>query len=231
MQCKYGIFEATMRVSHSRVHNALVFGKSHLPIILTGDFNLSPESAVYELLTTGFLKYDHLTYKSLSRRNTTYATGKQLLPSFLRITDNCQHADLLEHRINNDSLNRNDELQLIQLNHSERAGVTKQTKGSVTTSLFSTGTLSHEFALKSAYVHTQGNDIEATTYQDRWITVDYIFYSAEVNERTGRKSENKLKLLSRYSLPTAQQLGDIKIPNYVFGSDHLLLLVTFILDS
>ncbi|KAF5302171.1 hypothetical protein FQR65_LT08594 [Abscondita terminalis] len=60
----------------------------HLPVIITGDFNLRPESPVYELITNGFLKYDHLTVRSLSTENTTHAnvTGKNLIPAFLRIT-------------------------------------------------------------------------------------------------------------------------------------------------
>lgn len=41
---------------------------------------------------------------------------------------------------------------------------------------FSSGTLSHPFVFKSAYNHYRNDDIEGTTYQDRWITVDYIFY-------------------------------------------------------
>lgn len=45
-----------------------------------------------------------------------------------------------------------------------------------TDALFSTGILSHELKLQSAFIHTVGNDTVGTTNQDGWITVDYIFY-------------------------------------------------------
>lgn len=202
--------------------------KDHLPVILTGDFNFSPESVVYKLLTTGVLKYDDLSVRSLSTANAsdTNLTGKKLLPKFLRITDQCQHADVVEHRLKNSVLGRDEEWKLIQLQHSEKESANKSPRN-FDQSLFSTGTLTHSFSLKSAYVHNHNNDTEATTHQDGWVTVDYIFYSSEVS---GSKQHDRLKLLSRYTLPTTQQLQGVRIPNYAFGSDHFLLMVTFQLD-
>lgn len=67
----------------------------------------------------------------------------------------------------------------------------------------------------------------ATTFQDQWITVDYIFY-------TGKKEgeeikEHQLNLVSVYRLPFRSELGTIKIPNSLMGSDHLCLAAKFML--
>ncbi|KAI4463047.1 carbon catabolite repressor protein 4 [Holotrichia oblita] len=42
--------------------------------------------------------------------------------------------------------------------------------------------------------------------------------------------DNKLKLLSRYTLPTNKQLTNVRIPNADEGSDHLALLACFKLE-
>ena len=42
--------------------------------------------------------------------------------------------------------------------------------------------------------------------------------------------EDKLKLLSRYLLPTTDELKHLKIPNFELGSDHLALLAKFKLE-
>lgn len=60
-----------------------------MPIIITGDFNLQPDSAVYELITRGRIKYDRLTDKTLRQIDaavTTPVAGKTLVPSSLEIT-------------------------------------------------------------------------------------------------------------------------------------------------
>lgn len=56
-----------------------------MPVILTGDFNATPDSAVYELIRYGQLEYQHLTPKSLQRTNSPHRNGKMLLPPHLRI--------------------------------------------------------------------------------------------------------------------------------------------------
>lgn len=90
------------------------------------------------------------------------------------IIDQCQHAKLVEQRQRNEKLNREEELELIQLQHSERNSSKLQLKSS--RGLFSTGMLSHDLALISTYQHRHADESEATTFQDEWVTVDYIFY-------------------------------------------------------
>lgn len=81
---------------------------------------------------------------------------------------------------------------------------------------FSSGTLTHPFNLRSVYTHVGAHgEKEATTHQDEWITVDYIFYS-------------NIQPLEKYVLPTVSQCATLPtIPNFVVGSDHLCLGATF----
>lgn len=81
---------------------------------------------------------------------------------------------------------------------------------------FSSGTLTHPFHFSSVYEHQnhQGK-WEATTNQETWITVDYIFYS-------------NLEPLEKYRLPTVEECNTLPtIPNFAIGSDHFCLGATF----
>jgi protein angel len=86
---------------------------------------------------------------------------------------------------------------------------------------FSSGFLTHPFQLNSVYKHLKKKGkSEVTTFQNKWITVDYIFYS-------------NLKPLEKFILPTAEECIKFfpTIPNSVVGSDHLCLGVTFQLNK
>ena len=54
-----------------------------MPVILTGDFNTTAESNVYELLANGQSYYHGLNH-----------CGLGLIPTELGITDSCQHYDI-----------------------------------------------------------------------------------------------------------------------------------------
>lgn len=62
-----------------------MFYRNYLPLILTGDFNATPDSAVYELIRYGNVEYQHLTPRSLQRTDSFHRNGKILLPPNLRI--------------------------------------------------------------------------------------------------------------------------------------------------
>lgn len=81
---------------------------------------------------------------------------------------------------------------------------------------FSSGTLTHPFKMHSVYRHASAHsEKEATTYQDEWIMVDYIFYS-------------NIQPIEKYALPTVSQCAALpKIPNFIVGSDHLCIGATF----
>lgn len=81
---------------------------------------------------------------------------------------------------------------------------------------FSSGLLTHPFQFKSVYQHTNNGTREATTFQNHWVTVDYIFY-------------RKMEPIEKYMLPTVQECNNFlrNIPNSVVGSDHLCIGATF----
>ncbi|XP_044728649.1 protein angel homolog 2 [Chrysoperla carnea] len=217
----------------------------YVPIIITGDFNLEPYTAVYNLLVNGELDFSKLTRRQLKPptgvRNEILMEPR-LLPPRLRITDHCQHVDIAALRRSKEyKMDFEKEKGLIQLEHSGRSKKTYTVpqstvnnyvrRDNVTESnvLFSTGKLTHGFNLKSVYSH----DNRATTYQDRWINVDYIFYSAKSDQRGNQeKSDGRLKLVSKFQLPTANECKKLpSIPNLVFGSDHLSLAAQFLLED
>lgn len=92
------------------------------------------------------------------------------------LSDSCQHADLLEKRKHKDEISRLEELELIDINHSEHSSNKESYNVDEKKSLLRSGKLSHKFRLKSVYGHGTVKNPEATTYQDEWLTVDYIFY-------------------------------------------------------
>lgn len=87
---------------------------------------------------------------------------------------------------------------------------------------FQTGSLRHNLNLIPAY--SPPTDM-ASTHQDAWVLVDYIFYSSPQNSVSG-----KLSLKSTLKLPTPEECMQIgRIPNEMFGSDHLSLAAKFLL--
>ncbi|XP_044256079.1 protein angel homolog 2 isoform X2 [Tribolium madens] len=192
----------------------------YFPVIVTGDLNSTPNSALYKFITSGLLRREDLA----SIHSPRSETGTYRLPSSLRITDECQHADLLAKRQKNNLLPRQEELKLIELKHSGRQIEGKKNKEKLNEKLFNSGSLSHKFFLDSVYKYRIRGDIEATTFQDMWVSVDYIFFSKK------RKSKSGLVLLERYRLPTSKELRDLKIPNGDLGSDHLSLMARFKLE-
>jgi len=74
------------------------------PIILTGDFNLEPNTAVYDFLINGALFYSNLQKPTLWSQNNQSGRcnmGNELIPKSLGITEYSQHSDILELRKKN----------------------------------------------------------------------------------------------------------------------------------
>ncbi|XP_050300747.1 protein angel isoform X2 [Anthonomus grandis grandis] len=198
------------------------------PIILTGDFNSTPDSAVYEFITKGILKFDHLEARKLQKVQSP-AHGKVLVPTDLQITDECQHERLIEKRATKKDISRLEEYALISIRNTDKklpqgsdSVIPKEVKN---IAKFCSGTLKHPFAFKSVYNHGSSENPEGTTFQNEWVTVDYIFYSGKKQENV--IEDHKLILLSRYRLPLRSELGNMKIPNSLMGSDHLCLVGKF----
>lgn len=67
-------------------------------------------------------------------------------------------------------------------------------------------------------------DYTASTFQNEWITVDYILHSDCV------KSKHRLEVLSVYLLPKIHNCANVGyIPNHFLGSDHYALGAVFAL--
>ncbi|XP_008210018.1 protein angel isoform X1 [Nasonia vitripennis] len=212
-------------------------GPRYLPIVLSGDFNLEPYSGVYKFITDGSIEFVGKG-RNLERCDYRCLTNS-LIPPHLYVTDECQHFNVLSKRLSgkgsgkvmlrntereenlqgNDSPTSNSEVtDLVDLESTTYQKVEISDGHYVT---FSSGLLTHPFQFKSVYGHTDSKGkSEATTFQNRWITVDYIFYS-------------KMQPLESYRLPTAEECKVFfpTIPNSVVGSDHLCLGASFLLKK
>ncbi|XP_011302782.1 protein angel isoform X2 [Fopius arisanus] len=204
-------------------------GPNYHPIIVCGDFNLQPFTGVYQFIVDGNFQYlgkGRKLEESGFRR-----LSNSLIPSSLLITDNCQHFNVLTRRLRGSG----DE-QTMLYSKEETREENRESPGSIIPkevdiessdyqkititegqyATFSSGALTHPFKIKSVYAHSNcSGEAEATTHQDQWITVDYIFYT-------------DIELLDRYRLPTVAECKEFPaIPNFVVGSDHLCLGATF----
>ncbi|CAH0716658.1 unnamed protein product, partial [Brenthis ino] len=181
---------------------------SHLPIILTGDFNSTPDSAVIQLLDRGHVS------ASPFRDNSDWKK--------IGVTDNCQHLSVYLNRQKGVSTDFS-MIKLYNSDYMEDPAEGDKTSVREFSELFNTGDIGHSLKLASVYRKAKKcGHLEATTYQDYWVTVDYIYFSIC----------NSLKLVERLRLPTASECAVLGIlPNDRYGSDHLALAATFQLQT
>ena len=173
---------------------------SHFPIILTGDFNCTEDSEVFQLLTRG----------SCSSPN--------FLPVQLGITDSCQHYDFVA---NFDK----DKTRLCHSEKSEKPQILEE----MDPVLFGSQVLHQSFGFKSVYNPFE-KPKAVTTRQNSYVMVDYIFYSRYFSKYLSKFIESNLKLLGRTSLYTAQECTEMgHLPNDKCPSDHLCLVAKFLL--
>ncbi|KAJ8670732.1 hypothetical protein QAD02_001991 [Eretmocerus hayati] len=211
-------------------------GPQYLPIILSGDFNLLPHSGVYKFITEGSIEFmgkgrnlEECDYRCLTN---------SLIPPHLYVTDECQHFNVLSRRLSGKGSGRvmlrntecEDDSQTGERSQLQADAGLVDSKTTVYQKVevadghyvtFSSGLLTHPFQLRSVYNHQDKNGrIEATTFQDRWITVDYMFYS-------------NMQVLEKYQLPSVEDCTKLisRIPNSVVGSDHFCIGATFRLDN
>ncbi|KAL4713197.1 hypothetical protein ACJJTC_002943 [Scirpophaga incertulas] len=184
----------------------------HLPIILTGDFNSTPDSAVVHLLDKG-----HVDASLLQAENSDWQR--------IGITDSCQHLsvflDRQEGRLTDFSsvMIQNSDYRCSIVGATASCTATNAILSTSHSKLFNSNMMYHNLQLISAYdkVKPDGS-IEASTFQNKWVTVDYIYFS----------HCSKLKLLERLRLPTVEECKVLEVlPNEVYGSDHLALAATF----
>ncbi len=87
--------------------------------------------------------------------------NKELIPRHLNVTDQCQHLDVTLKR------------------YQESPSKTEETDSAEISAKFASGQLSHQLKFQSVYphvLHRLRGAQEVTTYQNDWVTVDYIFY-------------------------------------------------------
>lgn len=194
-----------------------------LPIILTGDFNCLPFSQPYNLIKDGHINCNNL-------------------PLRLGIMDDCQHLNVA---VNNDRVNtalhnscRPEQTDIApdKANYDERndsvADKNIAMKSDIEQSglLHNTGTIRHFLNfMPTLYSHNV-----ASTYQDKWILVDYIFYTKYTRRTLGPSGTpptySMLQLLGNYELPSIHECHAMgPIPNHLFGSDHYAMASEFVL--
>ncbi|XP_041986788.1 protein angel homolog 2-like isoform X2 [Aricia agestis] len=181
----------------------------YLPTILTGDLNSTPDSAVIQLLNRGYVS-------AKPYREKDYSDFKKI-----GVTDNCQHLAVYLNR--QKGVPTDFSMTKLQNTDYDTGDISYDTNSQNHSELFNTGGLGHSLKLKSVYDNVKlDGSIEATTFQDYWVTVDYIYFSRC----------SSLRLVERLRLPTEQEcvvLG--QLPNDKYGSDHLALAATFELKS
>ncbi|ETN63792.1 carbon catabolite repressor protein [Anopheles darlingi] len=224
------------------------------PVLLCGDFNLQPFTAPYRLVMKGSLRYDQLATCTLERQNQEEQgcrepTGKLFLPRWLGITDRCQHEGLKDRESTHPNMVPPSDQ--TRLHHSAKSTGSSVPNGqaedpahernSPPSDEFSSGTLNHHFVFHSAYHHRKETERPnetnqgVTTFQERWITVDYLFYTPyrSIAECCPSLPNWNLELLATYSLPTVSQCRRYihHIPNRFYGSDHFSLAGRFRLTT
>lgn len=192
--------------------------KAPLPIILTGDFNSLPFSPPYRLIQNG-----HINSNSL--------------PLELGIMDNCQHMNVtvhqnrkttaLFHSDKNEEITKNDDKRNVD-KHNEDNPILKTVEKSGLP--YKTGSIWHHLN----FTPTILSDYHASTHQDKWIMVDYIFYTKYWRRTQGPVEVppefSSLQLLASLQLPSKPDCQTIgPIPNWKYGSDHYSMASEFVL--
>ncbi|CAH1647901.1 unnamed protein product [Spodoptera littoralis] len=178
----------------------------HLPIILTGDFNSTPDSPVVKLLDRGRVSVGQFRDGSDWRR--------------IAVTDNCQHLSVILDRQIRRFTNFN-QTQIFNSIYSFYGNSCEHPPLPVEqySGMFNTGIIGHSLNLCSVYdPYIVNGRLGVTTFQDYWVNVDYIYFSRY----------SCLNLIKRLRLPNdidCSVLG--RLPNQVYGSDHLAVAAIF----
>lgn len=182
-------------------------GCKHLPIILTGDFNSTPDNPVVTLLDAGTVNVGSL------RQGSDWKS--------IEVTDHCQHLAVYLNRQKGGYVTEQAHIKIHSSEYSDQSNKPVVDLENYN-DLFNGNVISHSLDLVSVYDRTKPNgQSEATTFQDYWVTVDYIYFSRH----------SSLNVLERLRLPTSeecQMLGNL--PNALYGSDHLALMALFELN-
>lgn len=182
-----------------------------LPIILTGDFNCLPFSTPFRLISDG------------------YIVNSDNLPLSLGILDDCQHVSVTIHQNRDNTALFNSTVPVKSDSDCTNVITTEnlQEHGAP----YNTGAIWHYLNFSPTLISNK----MASTHQDKWIMVDYIFYTKYTRKQLGplsaRSTFSPLKLIANYELPTKNDCQNIigPIPNKIYGSDHFAMASEFVL--
>jgi len=156
------------------------------PVILTGDFNLTPDTSIYQFITGGSLQYKGLGRGGLKAGASGLLLDNELIPPHLKVTDQCQHLHAAEKR-------------------------TREMEAEVS---FASGQLSHQLRLQSVYPHLLENGVrEVTTHQRDWVTVDYIFHNDSEASDSSLHLLSRAALLSASQVKSLGNLPNVASPS------------------
>ena len=179
---------------------------NYWPVILTGDFNSSAESPIYDLLVHGNCNYQNVKMKY---------TYPGLINPNLGITDTCKHFCDIVRLENSLKLDQNATIVPVIAHPS----------------FFGTGVLRQGYGFKSVYNPFVRPRV-VTTRQNDYVMVDFIFYSRFFSSKFSKFIEGPLKLLGRLNLLTASECSKLgHLPNKSCPSDHLSLVAQFLLTN
>lgn len=191
------------------------------PVVLCGDFNSTPHSPLYDLLTTGCLEYSGMQIGMVSGQESS-PRGQRLLPSpiwsqSLGINQQCQYNTPAAESSSSPTV--------------EGAISNLTVEDLFTKAAFSRARIEHSLKLQSSYQHRLQPDgrPEITTCHSRTATtVDYILYTPEFISPPSLPGGRGLQLLGRLSLVGQSELEEVNgLPNQHHSSDHLPLLARF----
>ncbi|KAK1264298.1 hypothetical protein QJS04_geneDACA011898 [Acorus gramineus] len=190
-----------IRILLSKVH-ALSDKWGGIPVVLAGDFNSTPESAIYAYLATAELNVTGYDRRDLSGQNRSHPSLYSAIYSIFVFANMSEplHPSSWSHCWTDEEL----------IN---------------ATGLPDCRKLEHPLNLNSSYAIVKGNtrtrglhgEPLATTYHSKFLgTVDYLWYSNGVAPT---------RVLDTLALDTLRKTGGL--PSKTFGSDHLPLATEF----
>ncbi|KAI0981956.1 hypothetical protein GJ496_007762 [Pomphorhynchus laevis] len=190
------------------------------PVIMTGDFNSAPNSAIYQLMTGREVNLNNWTAGTISGQFMDACSKRKLpdtvIPYDLGISDYCRYSRTMKNICSDNATN---------------CGSTKCDYNSSESSRYDphgSGVLQSFINLQSAYNHHLFQKLISTKHGvglngHCW---DFIFYSVHKDY-----SESSLKNLATFSLPTYDNGPDLVFPSKRMGSDHVSLYAKFTLLS
>ena len=211
------------------------------PVIMCGDFNMTPFCELYKLIVEGKLVYEGLLSRVMSGQE--FNSGKdvrlprEFLPESVGVSDNCQFVSQTGTAVASEINFANDKY--ISFGNNEYFSMSTDFKSQ--TFQRATGTLSHMLNFISAYKHGKfyrGKWHSEITTHTRHTneTVDFIFYTVASKStfwRYGRLHvidvvEDQLQLIATLELLQDEEMLSVgNLPNDLNASDHLLLAAKF----